>query len=213
MFRNLQGGSKMSRAVTYQPDVRKPDGSVCRLNNGFGSNPVSRKSRQKTFDIKTRGHRSKRYRAQPWLGPVTPSSLRLIEASRIHSQDDLAKAGIILPQRHGRIHAWRPAHRVGINFTIAGENVGDGQKAGAGFPKRGKKARGHNDNLLPPGRVGILVCFGFMTENNLFDLTGPALLDLSRWIEPFLRQSNVFLGTRPFSPLGARPQRPPPFQI
>ncbi|MEM7727903.1 MAG: CAP domain-containing protein [Pseudomonadota bacterium] len=134
-------------AVTYQPDVRKPD-AVCRLNDGFGSNPVFPQVPPKPLNIDLAVRDLNAYRARHGLRPVTVEP-KLIEASRIHA-DDLAKAGIISHNgTDGSTHGDR-AHRVGYNFLIAGENVATGQKSWEQVFEAWKDSPGHNENLLRP---------------------------------------------------------------
>lgn len=134
-------------AVTYQPDVRKPEG-VCRLNNGFGSNPVFPQVAPEPLDLRRAVNDLNSYRARHGLSPVTLEP-KLIEASRIHA-DDLAKAGIISHNgTDGSTHGDR-ANRVGYNFSIAGENVATGQKSWTQVFKAWQESPGHNENLLRP---------------------------------------------------------------
>lgn len=138
---------KCRGAVTYQPDIRKPD-AVCRLNNGFGKNAVFPQVPPQPLNIRQAVSDLNRYRARYGLKPVTVEP-RLIEASRIHA-DDLAKAGIISHSgTDGSSHGDR-AHRVGYNFTIAGENVATGQKSWEQVFKAWQESPGHNENLLRP---------------------------------------------------------------
>ncbi len=138
---------KCRGAVTYQPDVRKPN-AVCRLNDGFGSNPVFPQVPPEPLNIDIAVADLNAYRARHGLGPVTIEP-RLIEASRIHA-DDLAKAGIISHNgTDGSTHGDR-AHRVGYNFLIAGENVATGQKSWKQVFKAWQDSPGHNENLLRP---------------------------------------------------------------
>jgi len=178
---------KCRGAVTYQPDVRKPD-AVCRLNNGFGSNPVFPQVPPKPFDIRRAVNDLNNYRAQHGLGPVKIEP-RLIEASRIHA-DDLAKAGIISHNgTDGSTHGDR-AHRVGYNFTIAGENVATGQKSWEQVFKAWQESPGHNDNLLRPdvSEFGIaLVYEPKTTYSTYWSMLVAEPMDMS-----FLEADNVF---------------------
>ena len=139
--------TKCRGAVTYQPDVTKPD-AVCRLNNGFGANPVFPQVEPEPLDVTLAVNELNIYRAQNGLGPVTLNA-KLSEASRIHSAD-LAQAGIISHEgTDGSTHGDR-AHRVGYNFTIAGENVATGQRSWDAVFQAWKDSPGHNENLLRP---------------------------------------------------------------
>jgi uncharacterized protein YkwD len=138
---------KCRGAVTYQPDVRKPD-AVCRLNDGFGSNPVFPQVPPKALNIHKAVSDLNQYRARHGLKPVRIEQ-KLIEASRIHA-DDLAQAGIISHNgTDGSTHGDR-AERVGYNFLIAGENVATGQKSWEQVFKDWQESPGHNENLLRP---------------------------------------------------------------
>ncbi|WP_298912228.1 CAP domain-containing protein [uncultured Algimonas sp.] len=138
---------KCRGAVTYQPDVRKPE-AVCRLNDGFGSNPVFPQVAPQPLNLSRAVGDLNAYRASHGLKPVTIEP-KLIEASRIHA-DDLSKAGIISHNgTDGSTHGDR-AHRVGYNFLIAGENVATGQKSWDQVFEAWKKSPGHNENLLRP---------------------------------------------------------------
>ncbi|GLQ20259.1 CAP domain-containing protein [Algimonas porphyrae] len=142
-----KGDSVCRGAVTYQPDVTKPD-AFCRLNNGFGANPVFPQQPPEPLDLREALSDLNAYRARHGLGPVTLET-RLIEASRMHA-DDLAKAGIISHNgTDGSTHGDR-ARRVGYNFLIAGENVATGQKSWDDVFKAWQESPGHNQNLLRP---------------------------------------------------------------
>lgn len=138
---------KCRGAVTYQPDVTKPE-AFCRLNNGFGSNPVFPQQPPEPLDIRQAVSDLNSYRARHGLKPVRIDT-RLIEASHIHASD-LAQAGIISHSgTDGSTHGDR-AKRVGYNFLIAGENVATGQKSWKQVFKAWQKSPGHNENLLRP---------------------------------------------------------------
>ena len=134
-------------AVTYQPDVTKPE-AVCRLNNGFGENPVFPQVPPTPLDLDIAVADLNTYRAEHGLEPV-----RLVEklniASEIHAAD-LAQAGIISHEgTDGSTHGDR-VMRVGYNFTIAGENVATGQRSWDDVFQAWKDSPGHNENLLRP---------------------------------------------------------------
>lgn len=174
-------------AVTYQPDVTKPE-AVCRLNNGFGANPVFPQVPPQPLDIRQAVSDLNDYRARYGLNPVTIEP-RLIEASRIHA-DDLAKAGIISHSgTDGSSHGDR-AHRVGYNFTIAGENVATGQKSWDQVFKAWQESPGHNDNLLRPdvSEFGIaLVYEPRTTYSTYWSMLVAEPMDMG-----FLESGNVF---------------------
>ena len=134
-------------AVTFQPDVTKPD-AVCRLNNGFGANPVFPQVAPAPLDLQTAVSDLNAYRAEYGLQPVTLVA-KLNEASQVHAAD-LAQAGIIAHEgTDGSTHGDR-IHRVGYNFTIAGENVATGQRSWEDVFQAWKDSPGHNQNLLRP---------------------------------------------------------------
>ena len=138
---------KCRGAVTYQPDVTK-SAAICRLNDGFGSNPVFPQVPPEDLNLEIALSDLNRYRAQYGLKPVRLDS-RLIEASRIHAHD-LSRAGIISHTgTDGSNHGDR-ALRVGYNYTIAGENVATGQKSWDAVFQAWKDSPGHNKNLLQP---------------------------------------------------------------
>ena len=178
---------KCRGAVTYQPDVQKPD-AVCRLNNGFGSNPVFPQVPPQPLDIRKAVSDLNRYRARYGLNPVKIEP-RLIEASRIHA-DDLAKAGIISHSgTDGSSHGDR-ANRVGYNFSIAGENVATGQKSWDQVFKAWQDSPGHNENLLRPdvSEFGIaLVYEPRTTYSTYWAMLVAEPMDMS-----FLNAENVF---------------------
>lgn len=138
---------KCRGAVTYQPDVTKSD-AICRLNNGFGSNPVFPQVPPEPFDVNRAVSDLNLYRLQHGLRPVRLET-RLIEASRIHAAD-LARAGIISHTgTDGSNHGDR-ALRVGYHYMVAGENVATGQKSWQKVFQAWKDSPGHNKNLLHP---------------------------------------------------------------
>ena len=130
---------KCRGAVTYQPDVSKPE-AQCRLNDGFGSNPVFPSIPPEPLDVDIAVADLNAYRAENGLGPVKLNN-KLSLASKVHAKD-LAKAGIISHTgTDGSTHGDR-VQRQGYYFSIAGENVATGQKAGTMFSKLGKTAPG-----------------------------------------------------------------------
>ena len=138
---------KCRGAVTYQPDVTKPD-AICRLNDGSGANPVFPQVAPEPLDLNVAVADLNAYRATYGLQPVTLHA-KLNEASQIHASD-LAVAGIISHEgTDGSTHGDR-IHRVGYNFTIAGENVATGQRSWDDVFKAWQDSPGHNENLLRP---------------------------------------------------------------
>ncbi|MGB6229591.1 MAG: CAP domain-containing protein [Litorimonas sp.] len=134
-------------AVTYQPDVNKPD-AICRLNDGTGANALFPPTPPAPLDIDKAVNDLNDYRSEHGLGPVD-LNVKLSEASRMHA-DDLAQAGIISHDgTDGSTHGDR-VKRVGYNFLIAGENVATGQKSWESVFQAWKDSPGHNANLLRP---------------------------------------------------------------
>ena len=139
--------SQCRGAVTYQPDVTKAE-AVCRLNNGFGANPVFPQVAPEPLDLQVAVSDLNAYRATHGLQPVTLVD-KLNMASEIHAAD-LAQAGIISHEgTDGSTHGER-VMRVGYNFTIAGENVATGQRSWDDVFQAWKDSPGHNENLLRP---------------------------------------------------------------
>ena len=139
--------NKCRGAVTYQPDVTKPD-AVCRLNDGSGSNAMFPPVAPEPFDIDVAVADLNAYRAEYGLKPVRLAA-KLNEASQIHAED-LSRTGTISHQgSDGSTHGDR-VHRVGYNFTIAGENVATGQRSWDAVFQAWKDSPGHNENLLRP---------------------------------------------------------------
>lgn len=136
---------KCRGAVTYQPDVSKPE-AQCRLNDGFGAHPVFPSVPPKPFDIDVAVADLNKYRAENGLGPLK-INYKLNHASEVHAKD-LAKAGIISHTgTDGSTHGDR-VQRQGYYFSIAGENVATGQKSWEDVFQAWKDSPGHNENLL-----------------------------------------------------------------
>ncbi len=132
-------------AVTYQPDVTKA-AAICRLNDGFGTNPVFPQIPPEPLDLDIALRDLNAYRASHGMGPVGLDE-KLNLASRIHAAD-LAQAGIISHEgTDGSTHGER-VQRVGYSFTIAGENVATGQRSWDAVFQAWKDSPGHNANLL-----------------------------------------------------------------
>lgn len=137
--------SQCRGAVTYQPDVTKPE-AQCRLNNGFGKNAVFPSIPPEPLDLKVAVADLNAYRKEYGLGPVKLNE-RLNLASKVHASD-LAQAGIISHTgTDGSGHGDR-VQRQGYYFSIAGENVATGQKSWEKVFQAWKDSPGHNENLL-----------------------------------------------------------------
>jgi len=136
---------KCRGAVTYQPDVSKPE-AQCRLNDGFGTNPVFPSIPPAPLDIDVAVADLNEYRNENGLGPVK-INYKLNLASEVHARD-LADAGIISHTgTDGSTHGDR-IQRQGYYFSIAGENVATGQKSWNDVFQAWKDSPGHNENLL-----------------------------------------------------------------
>jgi len=139
--------NKCRGAVTYQPDVTKPD-ALCRLNNGFGDNAIFPVIPPEPLNITLATADLNQYRYEHGLGPVTLND-KLISASKIHAAD-LAKHGTASHTgSDGSSHADRTKH-AGYDFSITAENVATGQKSWDKVFKAWQDSPGHNVNLLQP---------------------------------------------------------------
>lgn len=131
--------------VIYQPDVTRPE-MQCRLNNGFGTNPVFPRIPPEEVDFERALDDLNNYRQAHGLGTLVYDE-RLSLASEVHAKD-LAQAGIISHTgTDGSGHGDR-VQRQGYYFSIAGENVATGQKSWDDVFDAWKKSPGHNENLL-----------------------------------------------------------------
>ncbi len=131
--------------VIYQEDVTKPD-LQCRLNNGFGANPVFPRIAPEALDFDRALSDLNAYRISQNLKPLIYNE-KLNLASEVHARD-LATAGIISHTgTDGSGHGDR-VQRQGYYFTIAGENVATGQMSWDDVFDAWKKSPGHNENLL-----------------------------------------------------------------
>ncbi len=131
--------------VIYQHDMSKPE-MQCRLNNGFGANPVFPRVAPKTLDYDQALSDLNAYRVSKGLPALTYNE-KLNKASEVHARD-LAAAGIISHTgTDGSGHGDR-VQRQGYYFSIAGENVATGQMSWEDAFDGWKKSPGHNENLL-----------------------------------------------------------------
>lgn len=131
--------------VIYQADTSKPE-MECRLNNGFGAQPVFPRTEPETLDYDKALADLNAYRISNGLTSLTYSE-KLNRASEVHARD-LATAGIISHTgTDGSGHGDR-VQRQGYYFTIAAENVATGQTSWDKAFAAWKKSPGHNVNLL-----------------------------------------------------------------
>lgn len=131
--------------VIYQHDMSKPE-MQCRLNDGFGANPVFPRIEPEPIDFGKALSDLNAYRISKGLTALTYNE-KLNKASEVHAQD-LASAGIISHTgTDGSGHGDR-IQRQGYYFSIAGENVATGQLSWDAAFDGWKKSPGHNENLL-----------------------------------------------------------------
>ena len=131
--------------VIYQHDISKPE-MQCRLNNGFGANPVFPRVAPEPVDFAKALSDLNAYRISKGLTALRYNE-KLNKASEVHAQD-LASAGIISHTgTDGSGHGDR-IQRQGYYFSIAGENVATGQLSWDAAFDGWKKSPGHNENLL-----------------------------------------------------------------
>lgn len=130
-----------------QPDTRSP-AAVCRLNNGFGAQPLFPPTPPAPWDLKTAEADLNAYRRSEGLGEVTLNA-KLIAASQAHS-DDLSQTGNAAHEgSDGLFHDAR-LQRAGYDFRLALENVATGQRSWDAALQGWKDSPGHNANLLNP---------------------------------------------------------------
>ena len=132
-------------AQSEQPDITKPL-IICRLNNGFGANPLFPSVPPTPLNINIAVADLNDYRRTHGLEPVVLND-KLSKASQVHA-DDLAKHGNISHTgSDGSGHGDR-VQRQGYYFSIAAENVATGQKSWDKVFKAWQNSPGHNENLL-----------------------------------------------------------------
>ena len=137
--------SKCRGSQAEQPDTTKPI-MYCRLNDGFGSNPLFPSVAPTPLNKNIALADFNAYRASKGLQPVILNN-KLSTASKVHALD-LAKHGIISHTgTDGSGHGDR-VQRQGYYFSIAAENVATGQKSWEKVFKAWQDSPGHNENLL-----------------------------------------------------------------
>ena len=134
-------------AISEQPDITKPL-IICRLNNGFGANPLFPSTPPKALNVAIAVADLNTYRQANGLKPVVYNQ-KLAEASRVHAEDLAAHDTISHTGSDGSHHGDR-VQRQGYYFSIAAENVATGQKSWARVLSSWQKSPGHNENLLRP---------------------------------------------------------------
>ncbi|PHS42487.1 MAG: hypothetical protein COA91_00635 [Robiginitomaculum sp.] len=132
-------------AVAEQPDVSKPQ-MICRLNNGFGANPLFPSTPPTPLDVRLATAELNAYRRLHGLGPVMFND-KLTAASRSHAKDLAVHGTISHSGTDGSGHGER-IQRQGYAFSIAAENVATGQQSWAKVFQAWKDSPGHNVNLL-----------------------------------------------------------------
>ncbi len=132
-------------AVSEQPDITKPL-IICRLNNGFGANPLFPSTPPIPLNVNIAVADLNAYRRLHGLDPVVFND-KLTAASRDHAKDLAAHGTISHKGTDGSGHGDRVQRR-GYYFTIAAENVATGQKSWEKVFQAWKDSPGHNENLL-----------------------------------------------------------------
>ncbi len=135
-------------AVSEQPDVTKSL-IICRLNNGFGANPLFPSTPPTPLNVHVAVSDLNAYRRLHGLGPVVFND-KLTAASRVHAKDLAAHGTISHSGTDGSGHAER-VQRQGYYFSVAAENVATGQKSWETVFQAWKDSPGHNVNLLRKG--------------------------------------------------------------
>lgn len=131
--------------VIMQADITKPD-MLCRLNNGFGTNPEFPRVPPEPINFDIALSDLNAYRASYGLTALRYNQ-KLNRASEIHARD-LADAGIISHTgTDGSGHGDR-VQLQGYYFSIAAENVATGQMSWDDVFDGWQKSPGHNENLL-----------------------------------------------------------------
>ncbi len=131
--------------VVYQADITK-NRMECRLNNGFGQDPVFPRTPPKEIDFGKALSDLNAYRASKGLTALKYNE-KLNQASHVHVAD-LAQAGIISHTgTDGSGHGDR-IQRQGYYFSIAAENVATGQTSWEDAFEGWQNSPGHNENLL-----------------------------------------------------------------
>lgn len=131
--------------VLYQHDMSKPE-MQCRLNNGFGTNPVYPRPVPEALDFEKALSDFNAYRASNGLPALTYNE-KLNKASEVHVRD-LAATGLSSHRgSDGSAHGDR-IQLQGYYFSIAGENIATGQLSWDAAFKAWKKSPGHNENML-----------------------------------------------------------------
>jgi len=135
-------------AISEQPDITKPV-VICRLNNGFGADPLFPSTPPTPLDVNIAVVDLNAYRRLHGLGPVVFNA-KLTAASRVHAEDLAAHGTISHSGTDGSGHGER-VQRQGYYFSIAAENVATGQKSWAKVFQAWKDSPDHNENLLRSG--------------------------------------------------------------
>jgi len=132
-------------AMSEQPDITKPL-IICRLNNGFGAEPLFPSTPPMPLDVNIAVADLNTYRRLHGLGPVVFND-KLTAASRVHAKDLAAHGKISHSGTDGSGHGER-VQRQGYYFSVAAENVATGQKSWAKVFQAWKDSPDHNVNLL-----------------------------------------------------------------
>ncbi|MBL4852926.1 MAG: CAP domain-containing protein [Robiginitomaculum sp.] len=131
--------------VSVQPDRSKPL-MICRLNNGFGANPLFPSTPPIPLDVNIAVADLNAYRRLHGLGPMVLNN-KLTAASQAHAKD-LAVHGTISHSGTDGSNFGERMQRQGYYSSVAAENVATGQKSWAKVFQAWKDSPGHNVNLL-----------------------------------------------------------------
>lgn len=153
--------------IAVTPDQSKPE-ILCRLNNGFGSNPAFPRIPPQPLDLNIALNDLNQYRAQNNLAPIKYSP-SLILASQSHADDRAAAGKISHEGSDGKGHGERLLG-VDYRFSIAAENVASGQRSWEQVFKAWQDSPGHNVNLLRDDVTdfGVAVTYNPLTAQSVY---------------------------------------------
>jgi len=134
-------------AHSVQPDITKPV-VICRLNNGFGANPLFPSEPPTPLNMNIALADFNAYRHKFGLSPVILND-KLNAASKVHA-DDLARHGNMSHIGSDGSDVVKRIQRQDYDFRIIAENVAAGQKSWDTVFKAWQDSPGHNKNLLQP---------------------------------------------------------------
>lgn len=139
--------SKICRGQSMLKNSTKPL-VICRLNNGFGANPLFPSKPPTPLNINIALADLNAYRHKFGLSPVVLND-KLSAASQIHA-DDLALYGNMSHTGSDGSDVVKRIQRQDYNFRVVAENVAAGQESWEIVFKAWQESPGHNKNLLQP---------------------------------------------------------------